>query len=167
MANDGTTNGRSGANRYAIPLVTACLAVAGTALGAFIGGRTANEGAKDIQEAQASRDDVRQRAEVRGAARVLMYEFRRVRASMLTSGQARKWFRFDYHVNISRADRKVLAAYISGDQWDAVVSALAFADSIQAGQRNGFQWSNRTSEALASGSRAALLRGNALAPSLG
>jgi hypothetical protein len=116
-----------------IAVVTGVLSLLAASVGSYVGGRTANKGAKEIQEDAAQRRYARDTAAARASARLLAAELQAM------DGYARRSLeekRFEYAgleiaVEMPRDDRRLLAARLHARDWDAVATALRAATFIE------------------------------------
>ena len=76
-------------------------------------------GTEHLQRQQDRREDRREAAQARGAARVLYAELFHASTQMAILASDRIYRRFDpsYAVEIPPEDRRLVAAKLSGDQW--------------------------------------------------
>jgi hypothetical protein len=125
-----------------VAIVSGCLGFGGAILGAYVGGKTANDGAKQVQTLESERIEKRDVAATQAAARLLIGELSKVRESVLLSADDVRWHRgLDYRVDFPREDRRLLAARLSPSQWQRLSRVLGAVDLLlPIAQRNGFHW---------------------------
>ena len=120
-----------------LAVITGVLSLLAAAAGSYVGGHTANNGAKQIQAAENEREDARETAAARAAARLLIAEWRDVGGYAQASLMSRPpVFTHSYpealRVDLPRDDRTLLASKLKAKEWDAVTTALfaaSFVDS--------------------------------------
>jgi hypothetical protein len=104
--------------------------------GAWVGGSIANNGARDLQEDQARREDARELAAARTAARLFLAELIEVNDNVFSSARRGCWLPLDYTLDLSRDDRRLLAAKLPRWEWSAVVLAFRWEDRLSMERRD-------------------------------
>jgi hypothetical protein len=116
-----------------IAVITGVLSLLAASAGAYVGGRTANEGAKEIQEAAARREAARETAAARASARLLVAELELMDLYAQRNLASRRFLDAgpEVRVELSPEDRRLLASRLSADDWAAVAQALRAATFIE------------------------------------
>jgi hypothetical protein len=121
-----------------IAVVTGVLSLVAASIGSYVGGRTANDGAKQIQKAEEQREVEKETAAARAAARLLAAELQEVEHYAQASLKSRHFVHGYPHalrVALPREDRRLLAAQLRVETWNAVIRAVAEADFVDSRAR--------------------------------
>ena len=108
--------------------------------GALIGGKIANSGARDVQDAQIRHEEDRDLRAARAEARLLVLELRGVRERVGAAGGATCWSADDYRIDLAPEGRRLLAAQLPAAGWADVMRAYRLADRVAVHRRDGFTW---------------------------
>jgi hypothetical protein len=125
-----------------LSLIAVVGTLAAAIVGAWVGGRIATDGARDLQRDQARREEARELAAARMTARLVVAEMAEISNNVYASGRNGCWLPLDYELDLTPADRRVLAAKLPGREWSALVSWLRWEDILALERRDGFDTRN-------------------------
>jgi hypothetical protein len=126
-------------------MVIALIGVVGTLAaaicGSWIGGFTANRGAKQLQEQITTRERNAEDAARRTAARLLVIELTRLETLLRTvQRDACYWRASDYEMQFPTGDQALLAAKLRPDDYELLLNLIVHYRRLRATMPNGFEW---------------------------
>jgi hypothetical protein len=126
-------------------MVIALIGVVGTlaaaTIGSWVGGNTANRGARQLQDRITQRENAEEDAARRTAARLLVIELTRVEGVLRTvRDDACYWRDIDYEMQFPSADQRLLAAKLRPKDYNLLLKLIVDYRRLQATMPNGFEW---------------------------
>jgi len=108
--------------------------------GAWVGGSIANNGARDLLAQQAELESDKDLASARTAARLLVAELAQLDHTLTFASADACWWKQSYHIELSDADRKQLAAKLPPALWTALADMFNLESQLAVERVGGFEW---------------------------